>query len=59
MDAELAQAHPRDGTFQPNPSLLHPVPGGGLAGGVGVPKREPTGAVKDVHFLDVDVAQVG
>ncbi|KAG2499410.1 hypothetical protein HYH03_002984 [Edaphochlamys debaryana] len=49
-DAELARVHLRDTAFAPNPSLLHPVPGG--------PKREPSGKVRDVRFLDTDVAQV-
>ena len=53
-DAELARLHLRDAAFAPNPSLLHPTP---HAGGPGA-KREPTGAVRDVKFLDSDVAQV-
>ncbi|KAG2438819.1 hypothetical protein HXX76_005360 [Chlamydomonas incerta] len=54
-DAELARLHLRDAAFAPNPSLLHPIP---HAGGPGGAKREPTGAVRDVKFLDSDVAQV-
>ncbi|GIL66637.1 hypothetical protein Vafri_20113, partial [Volvox africanus] len=50
MDAEWARLHSRDPAFTPNPSLLHPIPSG--------PKKEPTGHVKDVRFLDCDIAQV-
>ncbi|GLI58425.1 hypothetical protein VaNZ11_000129 [Volvox africanus] len=50
MDAEWARLHNRDPAFTPNPSLLHPIPSGA--------KKEPTGHVKDVRFLDCDVAQV-
>ncbi|KXZ56072.1 hypothetical protein GPECTOR_2g954 [Gonium pectorale] len=49
-DAEMARLHVRDPAFAPNPSLLHPIPAG--------PKREPSGKVRDVRFLDTDVAQV-
>ncbi|GFR42994.1 hypothetical protein Agub_g3993 [Astrephomene gubernaculifera] len=49
-DAELARLHLRDPAFAPNPSLLHPIPTGS--------KREPSGHVRDVRFLDTDVAQV-
>ncbi|KAG2453326.1 hypothetical protein HYH02_001550 [Chlamydomonas schloesseri] len=54
-DAELARLHLRDAAFAPNPSLLHPTPHAGAPGGT---KRDPTGAVRDVKFLDSDVAQV-
>ncbi|EFJ48111.1 hypothetical protein VOLCADRAFT_91352 [Volvox carteri f. nagariensis] len=49
-EAELACVHVRDPAFTPNPSLMHPIPSG--------PKKEPTGHVRDVRFLDCDVAQV-
>ena len=48
LDADLTRMHMRDGSFAPAPSALAaPM----------APKREGTGKVVDVKFLDTDVAQ--
>lgn len=56
QDVDITRLHARDGSFAPNPSALALV-GGRPGAATGLGFGSGSGPLRDVRFLDLDVAQ--